>query len=159
MLKDIVCKDGLYLLKYPNYFIGDDYEKIIILVKEILKNKPFIDIKSGLCIFDVYFNDYYGIVFEIKYNFLDSNYFDVKLIIHIDSIFLFEMDYFDIVKLDLKGNIYFYNDRYYFEPVEKINIKMIGDVFEYGELVYGEDIFNIVNKGIRLLIKQTHNFS
>ena len=80
MLKDIVCKDGLYLLKYPNYFIGDDYEKIIILVKEILKNKPFIDIKSGLCIFDVYFNDYYGIVFEIKYNFLKHYNIPLKVV-------------------------------------------------------------------------------
>lgn len=144
--------DGVYVMKYPKQFnLVNDVEGLVDLIKKIFASQPFTNIRNGDFIFDVYFNDCYGFIFDIEYVGSDNDCFDVRLIIHVDSIFLYEIDYFDLISLDGKGHVYYYEGKFYFEPnVGDLNEDVLFKFGEYGEIVYGEDVFDIVNNGVKL---------
>ena len=111
-------------------------EQIINLFKTI-----FIKIKkkynlSGLFDVDIYVNDNYGLIIEIENLYFDDVESDINIKVHLDAIFLNEINTYEILEYD---EIYYYNDKFY----------GIFKKFCDKEIFY-KDIDEILNKGIKL---------
>lgn len=95
---------------YLNDFDIYDKDNMIDLFKDI-----FITIKNkynllGLFDVDIYVNDEYGLIIEI-HNICSYDYeIDLRINVHLDSIFLSEINSSEILDYN---EVYYYNDKFY----------------------------------------------
>lgn len=142
-----------YELKLANYDNSNlyDLDYALIFIKNILKkhfkNKNF----DGVIKVDVYINKIYGVIINIineDNSFLNK---DAKITFHVDSYFLYEMDYFDIDENIRKSNlIYYYKGKCYLYLNNKIDIKYYYKILEFSNIIYGRQSLEIINRGIKL---------
>ena len=131
-------KNNLYII----YLSRKSIDKYDLLnyndLYKLLKNVLFLLKKKynvmGFCDIDIYANDKYGLVIEINNNSFDSDIIDLKVNVHLNSIFLLEIDYFDNY-----DDIYYYSSKYYTNYVESID----------SSIIYKES-FDIINYGIKV---------
>ena len=119
------------------------------MLKKILKNNTL----KKLIILDIYTDKNYGTIIILKdYNKLVNliDELEVKIHIHIDSIFLYKVNNLNITKLNNK-NIYYYKNNFYIEVKENTNIKDYLPLLEEEEIIY-EYSDEIINKGIKINI-------
>ena len=106
--------------------------------------------------FNIYIDINYGIIIDIKNNnyFTFDNNIDVKIIFHLNNIFLYEIDYFDILENTniKKANIYYYKDKFYLELINDINKEEYNYLLESSNIIYNDKSIDIINKGIKLTI-------
>ena len=135
----IITKNGdLYIIYiYKSHDIDIfNYDAISFLLKKVFnKLKTKYNLK-GLCNVDIYLNDEYGMIMEIKNIDRDLEYFDIKVCFHLDSLFLNEIAYTYNNDYD---EIYYYNDKYY--TIYNKNID--------SNVIY-KDVLTIINKGIKI---------
>jgi len=110
--------------------------------------------KINNCIYlELYINKNYGIIIKLSdYNSPFSNKKEktVKITIHTESPFLYQIDYFDIDKNTLtKNNIYYYKNKFYLELNNEIQLKDYLNILELSEPIY-EDTEVILDKGIKI---------
>lgn len=107
--------------------------------------------------FNIYIDINYGIIIDIKNNnyFTFDNNIDVKIIFHLNNIFLYEIDYFDILENTniKKANIYYYKDKFYLELINDINKEEYNYLLESSNIIYNDKSIDIINKGIKLTIQ------
>jgi len=132
----------------------DIYNKkeITELVKKIIKKN--LNNLKGLIILNVYLNKCYGMIIDIKSEeeyALNKNK-DIKIIFHIDSIFLYKTSYYDLMEnIDVKTNeIHYYNGDYYLNIEKEIDKKDYYKLLEISELIYGIDVLKVLTKGYKI---------
>lgn len=77
-----------YIIKIPGFkFKKMNKFQIFNLVKKIIKRYHFITYGNYIYILNIYINDVYGVIIKIEKTTTVSDYFDIKLCIHIDCIF------------------------------------------------------------------------
>ena len=143
-----------YIIKLLDKKI-DIYNPVVLekltekMLKKILKNNTL----KKLIILDIYTDKNYGAIIILKdYNKLVNliDELEVKIHIHIDSIFLYKVNNLNITKLNNK-NIYYYKNNFYIEVKENTNIKDYLPLLEEEEIIY-EYSDEIINKGIKINI-------
>ncbi len=143
-----------YIIKLLDKKI-DIYNPVVLekltekMLKKILKNNTL----KKLIILDIYTDKNYGTIIILKdYNKLVNliDELEVKIHIHIDSIFLYKVNNLNITKLNNK-NIYYYKNNFYIEVKENTNIKDYLPLLEEEEIIY-EYSDEIINKGIKINI-------
>ena len=143
-----------YIIKLLDKKI-DIYNPVVLekltekMLKKILKNNTL----KKLIILDIYTDKNYGTIIILKdYNKLVNliDELEVKIHIHIDSIFLYKVNNLNITKLNNK-NIYYYKNNFYIEVKENTNIKDYLPLLEVEEIIY-EYSDEIINKGIKINI-------
>lgn len=143
-----------YIIKLLDKKI-DIYNPVVLekltekMLKKILKNNTL----KKLIILDIYTDKNYGTIIILKdYNKLVNliDELEVKIHIHIDSIFLYKVNNLNITKLNNK-NIYYYKNNFYIEVKENTNIKDYLPLLEEEEIIY-EYSDEIINKGIKIHI-------
>ncbi len=149
-----VLDNDYYLIKMPKTDIKNIYNKnkITELIKKIVKDILQKYKLKGLIYLDIYINGLYGIIVSVTNK--DIVFFDneveVKMTFHINTTFLYLIDYFDLMKLNIKNQkIYYYKDNFYLEIVNKISNNKYLKLLEYSDIVY-EDILEILNKGLKI---------
>ena len=95
---------------YLDNFDIYDKEQIMNLFKNI-----FIKVKkkynlSGLFDVDIYVNEDYGMIIELRNVYFYDNECDIKIKVHLDSIFLMEVFNYEILDYD---DVYYYKDKFY----------------------------------------------
>ena len=146
--------DNYYIIKLPSIKINIYDPKILedLTKKIILRiNKHY---KLNNCIhLEFYLNDNYGTIIKLKdYKspFVINNDKTVKITIHTDSTFLYQIDYFDIKKSNInKDNIYYYKNKFYLEINNSINKNDYIKLLELSEVIY-EETLDIIDKGIKI---------
>ncbi len=107
-------EDKFILVKIFKAYLKDfdiySKEQITNLFKNI-----FIEIKnkynlSGLFNVDIYVNNNYGMIIEIKNLFFYNDECDLKIKVYLDAVFLNEIFYDEILECD---DVYYYNDKFY----------------------------------------------
>lgn len=143
-----------YIIKLLDKKI-DIYNPVVLekltekMLKKILKNNTL----KKLIILDIYTDKNYGTIIILKdYNKLVNliDELEIKIHIHIDSIFLYKVNNLNITKLNNK-NIYYYKNNFYIEVKENTNIKDYLPLLEEEEIIY-EYSDEIINKGIKINI-------
>lgn len=146
--------DNYYIIKLPNSKINIyDQSKIEELTKKIIlkinrnyKLNNYIHLKF-------YINNHYGIIIKLKdYKspFIIKNDKTVKITIHTDSIFLYQVDYIDIKKREIKNkNTYYYKNKFYVEVNKEIDTNEYIKLLELSEIIF-EDTLDIIDKGIKI---------
>lgn len=86
----------------------------------------------------IYINKLYGIILEI--NIKENNFINIKVLN--DVLFLYEIE--DPLKY-LDNEIYFYNNKYYIN-LKKENL----NILENSNIIYGNDVYKIIGKGIKI---------
>lgn len=132
--------DDYFLIKFYRENIGDfnifDSEDIKELFQDIFKQLKDKYNLNGLIDVDVYVNFNYGMIIEIHpiYDFFDG--IDIKIHIHLDSVFLSVIN---------SNNILDYNEVYYY------NGKFYGTYLGLcdNEVLY-KDTSDIINNGIKV---------
>ena len=151
-----IFDDNTYLIKIPNNTI-DVYNKenLAKITEKIYKKITKKYQLNNLIILEFYLNKNYGTI--IKWNH-DEHIFDfddeieVKMTIHTDAPFLYQIDYFDIKKFHLeKENIYYYRNNFYLEIKNNISKKKYYTLLELSNLTY-ENSYHIIHEGIKLKI-------
>ena len=105
---------------------------------------------------EFYYDDNYGTIIILnsdeKYISRKDDEIEVKITIHIDTPFLYKIDYFDI-KNNISNieNIYYYKENFYIELKDTIEKKNYLKILELSEIIY-EDSYNIINEGIKIKI-------
>lgn len=100
---------------------------------------------SGSYNIDVYIDDKYGIILDIKpidEAYYDCDYVDMNITISKYKGFLYRIEGF----VDIDCNVYFYEHSFYYEPLD-VSFFDIGRVFENCEIVYGKEVYDIINYG------------
>lgn len=145
--------DNYYIIKLPNTKIDifdlDELEKIV--QKIILKVNRKYNVNNCIHL-ELYLNDNYGIIIKLtdyKLPFIINNEKNVKITIHADTPFLYQIDYFDIEKRDEIKNIYYYKNKFYLELKDNINKIEYLKLLELSEIIY-EDSLDIIDKGIKI---------
>lgn len=121
----------------------EEFVKIIII--RILRQKKI----KGIVFLDIYIDLFYGMIIEIDNRDIDllDNQIDIKITFHIDSSFLYEIDYFDVIDLNLKGHtIYYYENKFYLEINHDIDDKLLFYLLEAKEIIYKD--LDVIRGGI-----------
>lgn len=144
--------DNSYIIKLLNIKINIyDPNELEDITKQIVA-KLSKKYKLNNCIhLEFYLNNKYGTIIKLndyKSPFVISNDKTVKITIHTESPFLYQIDYFDIDKLP-KQNIYYYKNKFYIEINDNINTKDYYQLLELSEVIY-EDTFDIIDKAIKI---------
>ena len=146
--------DNYYIIKLPNIKIDiydpdtleDITKKIILKISKTYNLKNYIHL-------DFYLNDNYGSIIKLKdykSSLIISNDKTVKITIHTETPFLYQIDYFDINKNKLKNkNIYYYKNKFYLELKEDIDKGEYLKLLELSEVIYDES-YDILDKGIKI---------
>jgi len=98
-----------------------------------------------------YLDNNYGTIIKLedyKSSFTLNNDKTVKITIHTDSNFLYELDYFDIKKFP-KQKIYYYKNKFYLKINENLNTKDYYKLLELSKVIY-EDTASILDKAIKI---------
>lgn len=145
--------DDYYIIKLPNTNIDvydpTELEKITQKVIQKLDKKH----KLGNCInLEFYINNNYGTIIKLtdyQLTFVINNDKTVKITIHTDMPFLYQIDYFDILKKEQINSIYYYHKQFYVELKENIDKRDYLNLLELSEIIY-ENSFDIIDKGIKI---------
>lgn len=146
--------DNYYIIKLPSVKIDiynpDNLEEIT--KKIILKISKHYKLNNCIHL-EFYLNNNYGTIIKLKdYRspFIITNDKTVKITIHTDTPFLYQIDYFDLDKECInKENIYYYKNKFYIEIKEDINKKDYLKLLELSEIIY-EETLDIIDKGIKI---------
>ena len=140
-------------LKEIDIFSKDEIEQF---VKELFSKFIKKYNLKGEVQLDVHINNNYGMIIEININdyFSFDDLIDVRLVFHLNDIFLYEIDFFDILKnTNIRDkNIYFYKDKFYLELLSDIEKKDYSYLLESYSILYNNNTQEIINKGIKLII-------
>lgn len=123
------------------------------ITKKIFQKIGWKNKINNIVFLDFYIDNQYGIIILIDsyhsyFNFKDE--IEVKITIHNDIPFLYQVDYFTPNEINLKNyNIYYYNNKYYLELKNKINTKDYLNLLESSQPIY-KDTSEIIDKGIKL---------
>lgn len=136
--------------KYINIYNSEELEKltkkIVLKANKINKLKNYIHI-------EIFLNINYGTIIKLTdydHPFTNKNEKTVKITIHTDTIFLYQIDYFNIYnKKRIKENIYYYKNKFYLEIKEEISEKDYQKLLELSNIIY-EDTNTIMDKGIKI---------
>lgn len=122
--------------------ISEFVKKYLIKIKDKLKLRGFYKVK-------VFPHKKLGLYLDIKQleELEFSNNIDLRIIISLDEKFFFETDdYFLVSKYSnvryLDGKFYCLIDDYFDEILE---------IVEFGDIIYGEEVINLLNKSIILI--------
>lgn len=132
--------DDYFLVKVYQENMKDfniyDIDDIKIFFQKVLKKIIKIEPLNGLINVDIYVNSDYGMIVEINpvYSYIDE--IDIKIHIHLDSIFLTIVDINNLLNYQY---IYYYKDNFY------------GNYLKFcdNEVLY-KDTDDIINKGIKV---------
>ena len=125
-----------------------------------LKDCYGIDI-NGFYNINVYKDKYYGVILEIeKENIEYMDYFngqiDMNIIVDNNSVFLYEIDDFFYLDLDIidKINIHEYKSKLYINVIDDISDIQLGKMIEFSKIIYGEKGKQIIKYGKIVNIKK-----
>lgn len=135
-----------YVLKLPNVYLDIDTNNIVDYVKDIIFKYGFIGANGSMKV-DIFNNINYGTIVSIDRDVFCNYCLDTKIIVHIDSIFLYEIEYFDIKRINGYGSVYYYKGKYYIDIYSDLDNIYLS---EYGIVIYGDYVFDIINNGIKL---------
>ena len=140
MLSDKII---VYLLDNKKYNEDSDIEKILVKVLGDLEKYYAIDFTNDYSL-ELYINKYYGMILELKDNsdFIDDDIVNIKLNVLRNVLFLYEVD--DPLEY-MDYEIYYYDDRFYVNA-KKEDINLI----ENSNLVYGDIVYKIIGRGIKI---------
>lgn len=133
----------VYLLDNKKYNEDSDIKKILINVFDNLEKYYNIAFTSDYNL-ELYINRYYGMILEIKENedFIYDDIVNLKLNVLRDTLFLYEVD--DPLEY-INYEIYYYNDKFYVNA-KREDINLIED----SNLVYGDIVYKIIGRGIKI---------
>ena len=104
---------------------------------------------------DIYWNNYFGMIFDIKKEKRNNkfNYIDLKIKFHLNSEILYKIDYFNLKELNniKKQKIFYYKGNYYLKLINPISNNSFIKLMDYSEIIYS-NYQDIVHKGIKLYI-------
>lgn len=130
-------------------------EKLENMTKEILKKIIRTEKIKGLILMEIFTNKQYGIIIKlknIKALFKVKDEIEVKIVVHIDTPFLYKMEYFDIEKNKKEiGNIYYYQKEFYTSLKENIKLDKYYQILELSSVIY-EDTPRIITRGIKMIV-------
>ena len=146
--------DNNYIIKLPSIKI-DIYnpESLEEITKKIITkiNKNY-KLNNNIHL-DFYLNNQYGTIIKLtdyKSHLTINNNKTVKINIHTNTPFLYQIDYFDIKKNKLKNeNIYYYKNKFYLELKENIEYKDYLKLIELSNIIY-EETYDIIDKAIKI---------
>ena len=133
----------VYLLDNKKYNEDSDIKKILINVFDNLEKYYNITFTTDYNL-ELYINRYYGMILEITENedFIYDDIVNLKLNVLRDTLFLYEVD--DPLEY-INYEIYYYNDKFY------VNAKREDiDLIENSNLVYGDIVYKIIGRGIKI---------
>ena len=145
--------NDIYVIKMPNKIINIyKINELEDITKKIIKkiNKTY-KIKN-LAKLEIYTNKNYGSIIKIKeYNKITkTNDTEVKITVHIDTPFLYRIDYLNIDNNILnKEDIYYYKKNFYLNIKHNINKKEYLNILENSEIIF-ENTLTIINNGIKI---------
>ncbi len=148
-INDIII---VFLNKY--YINNQNYDDIKVIEKELKKlfkklEKHNIKIRGYYDVF-IYKDDNYGIIIELIGNNLGYEDFndiiDMRIVMK-NTKFLYQID--DIIKLDVKYNLYSYKNNIYIDILNKIDNKNMSYLIENSKIIY-KDV-DIIKKCGRVL--------
>ena len=152
--------ENKYIVKVTNEKITDidiyNTEEVERFTKELFSSFIKKYNLQGEIDLNFYIDYNYGIIIEITtddyFSFDDS--IDVRISFNLNPIFLYEIDYFDILEnTNIKNkNIYYYNNKYYLELLSDIDQKDYNYLLESSNIYYNKNTLDIINKGIKLSI-------
>lgn len=155
MICNLIDKD-FYIFKIYNEYINFDIydtsevkDFIYKIYDKLLKKNKL----TGIILFDIYIDTNYGMIIEIKKieDLLFNDIIDVKIKFNLNISFLYEVDYFYILENNLiNQNIYYYKDKFYIEIINTIDKNMFTCLLDNSNIVYNNEINNIINNGIKL---------
>ncbi|MDO5569747.1 MAG: hypothetical protein Q4G04_06600 [bacterium] len=156
MLVCIKNDNHSYLLKIPL----DELDNIDITNKEEIsefltkiKNKILPKNTKGTLYFDIYINEYYGMIIEVEkedFSFF-QNEIDIKIMFHLDSPILYKIDYFDIKKITKKNiDIYYYKNNTYLNIKHQLSLYQKQLLSELSTIVYNKEAYDIIINAIKL---------
>lgn len=155
MILKVIDKDS-YLVKVFNNQTNFDiynHDEISKFVQDIFKNSLRKYNLSGNIIFNIFLDELYGMIIEIKKE-SDSfikNLVDIKIKVNLNISFLYEIDYFYLIEKNIiNQNIYYYNDKFYLEIVNYISQQDYLDLLDNSLIIYNCDINAVINNGIKL---------
>lgn len=123
----------------------DEKEAIILAVKDIIqKLKQKLQLR-GFYKVKVFPNKNIGLFIEIiQLEDLEfSNNLDLRVVVYFDEKFYFETeDYFTIQKYD---NVMFFDDKFYCLIDDSFEDML--EIVEFGRLIYGKEVTNLLNNG------------
>ena len=142
-----------YQIKLPNTIINI-YDPIEIqnITKKIVKRINKKEKLYGLAILEIYQDLNYGTIIEIKNikkAFLKEE-LEIKITIHIDTPFLYKIDYFNINK-NIKNSIYYYDNNFYLKLNKAINKEKYLKILEVSEIIYN-NTYQIINEGLKIKV-------
>lgn len=120
------------------------------IFQKILKN-----IKTSSIVFlDFYTDKQYGTIIILNNYpslFNIENEIEVKITIHTDTTFLYQIDYFILNDIHLTDyNIYYHQNHFYLKLNRDIDFKDYLTILELSKVIY-ENSFEIIDKGIKLI--------
>lgn len=153
MIISQINKDN-YQIKLPDTIINI-YDPIEIqnITKKIVKRINKKEKLYGLAILEIYQDQNYGTIIEIKNikkSFLSKEELEIKITIHIDTPFLYKIDYFNINK-NIQNNIYYYNNNFYIKLNKSINKEKYLKLLETSEIIYN-NTYQIINEGLKIKV-------
>lgn len=131
------------------YNIEDIKHLLTIIFTKLLKKYKL----NGLIFIDIYINEIYGIIITIeeKKTLFNIDEINVKIGFNFNSIFLYKIDYFDLIYLNIKQqDIYYFNNSYYLNIINGIDNDKYLKLLEFSDIIY-KDINNVINKGIKII--------
>lgn len=134
--------------KQINIYDPQELEK---LTQKILKKIQKIKKTRNLIILDIYQDNMYGTIINLKeYPKLINiaNEIEVKINIHTNNPLLYKINYFDIEK-SIKENLYYYKNNFYLEPKKNVTKKDYLNLIEHSEIIY-ETSLDIINYGVKI---------
>ena len=150
-MSNIIIKkinNSTYQIKIYEKININDINKLKDISKEIInKLKKKYSLKKEI-ILDIYPSIYETIIELKDYNRLIdiSNLTEVKINIHTDTIFLYEIDY----PTKYKGIVYYYKKKYYLK-INNISKKEYLYLSEYSQITY-KDNDKILDNGLKIKI-------
>lgn len=144
--------DNCYIIKLLNKQI-DIYNPIeleTITTNLIKKINILNNLKNNIHL-TFYIDTNYGTIIKLQdYQsaFTLNNDKTVKITIHNNTPFLYELDYFNAKKF-LKQKIYYYQNKFYLKINTNLNTKDYYKLLELSEVIY-EDTLDIIDKAIKI---------
>ena len=150
-MSNIIIKkenNNTYQIKIYEEININNINKLKDIIKEIIKKIKKKYFLRKEIVLDIYPSNYETIIELKDYNKLINitNFTELKINIHTDTIFLYEIDY----PTKYKGTIYYYKNKYYLK-INNISEKEYLYLSEYSKLLY-KDNDKILDNG--LIIKR-----
>ena len=101
---------------------------------------------------EIFLNKHYGTIIKVShYNspFISKKEKTVKITINTECIFLYKIDYFNIINKLPKNKIYYYKDKFYLQLDNQISTKDYLNILELSEVIY-ENTNHILDKAIKI---------